>query len=455
MGEIMNNQKRCVLFLSFLMLFSTIDLYSIKKSSDSIEETEDTFYQKCKKFCQSDTGQAVILGTVLVGAFCLAAYIEAKNHKPYGFKTSKGEPKSPLDKILDEMKKAEEKVKQQEELAKQQEELELKKAMTPPTVTFDDIGGYEGVKVELRDCVHMFNSTAKYKALGIDKIPHVIFHGPPGTGKTMFASAVAGEARVPFIATSGSDLRAKYYGESTERVGEIFKKARDLSVESGKKVVLFIDEIDSIGQSRNSVTGNSSQDYRASLNKLLTEVDGSQQKTNSDDPQGEVFVIGATNSLEILDPALLRPGRFNRQIFMGLPSESDRRIILDKYKQYPLASNVDLDVIAKSTDGFSGAALSNLLLESAFRAARNDQDVISLENVNEALAKYKESKETKSDGSKKSGNPRGSVNFDKLFSKESIGQVKEFLSNLFKNQNNSSDIGDLDFDDIPEDNDVD
>jgi cell division protease FtsH len=290
--------------------------------------------------------------------------------------------------------------------------------------------------------------------LGIDKIPHVIFHGPPGTGKTMFASAVAGEAGIPFVATSGSDLRAKYYGESTERIGEIFKKARDLSVRSGKKVVLFIDEIDSLGQNRNSVTGNDSQDYRASLNKLLTEVDGSQQKVSSD-PQGEVFIIGATNSLEILDPALLRPGRFNRQIFMGLPTESDRKIILDKYKQYPLAPNVDLDVIAQNTDGFSGAALSNLLLESAFRAARNDQDTISLENVNEALARYKESKATKSDGSSKSDESEGSTNFDKLFSKESIGQVKEFLSNLFKKQNNNSDTGDLDFDDISEDGDVD
>jgi hypothetical protein len=124
MGEIMNNQKKCVLFLSFLMLFSTIDLYSIKKSSDSIEETEETFYEKCKKFCQSDRGKAIILGAAVVGVVCLTAYLEAKNYKPYNFKTSKDEPKSPLDKILDEMKKAEEKVKQQEELAKQQEELE-------------------------------------------------------------------------------------------------------------------------------------------------------------------------------------------------------------------------------------------------------------------------------------------------------------------------------------------
>ena len=244
-----------------------------------------------------------------------------------------------------------------------------------PKTTFKDVAGIDSEKQELAEIVDFLKNKDKYKNLGARVPRGVLLSGQPGTGKTLLARAIAGEANVPFFAASGSDFSGIIVGLGVAKIKEIFEMAK-----RNAPCILFIDEIDAIGQKRSTHSYND-QDREQTLNQLLIEMDGFANDTG-------IIVIGATNRVDMLDQALLRPGRFDRQVYIELPDMSGRREILDLYaKKVKIASDVNLQDIARGTTGFSGADLENLLNEAALHAVRNGRKEITPDDVEEARDK--------------------------------------------------------------------
>jgi cell division protease FtsH len=239
---------------------------------------------------------------------------------------------------------------------------------------FDDVAGIEEAKEELQEVVTFLKKPERFNAIGA-KIPRgVLLIGPPGTGKTMLAKAIAGEAGVPFFSISGSEFVEMFVGVGASRVRDLFKKAKENS-----PCIVFIDEIDAVGRQRGAGIGGGNDEREQTLNQLLTEMDGFEGNSG-------VIVIAATNRPDVLDSALLRPGRFDRQVTVDLPSYKGRLGILQVHaRNKKLDEEVALDMIARRTPGFSGADLANLLNEAAILTARRRKDTIGNLEVNDAI----------------------------------------------------------------------
>ena len=245
---------------------------------------------------------------------------------------------------------------------------------TKATVTFFDVAGVPEAKEELEEVVEFLKYPERFQALGA-KIPSgVLLVGPPGTGKTLLARAVAGEAGVPFFSISGSEFVEMFVGVGASRVRDLFEQAKRHA-----PCIIFVDEIDAVGRHRGAGLGGGHDEREQTLNQILVEMDGFDSATN-------VIVIAATNRPDILDPALLRPGRFDRRVILDSPDIRGRTAILDVHaKGKPIEKNIDLADIAKQTPGFSGADLANLINEAALMAARNNQESINYENLTESI----------------------------------------------------------------------
>ena len=243
-------------------------------------------------------------------------------------------------------------------------------------VTFQDVAGADEEKEELQEVVDFLRSPDKYKQIGA-RIPHgMLLVGPPGTGKTLLARAVAGEAGVQFLSISGSDFVEMYVGVGASRVRDLFEQAKKVA-----PAIIFIDEIDAVGRKRGSGLGGGHDEKEQTLNQLLVEMDGFGRTDG-------VIVLAATNRPDILDPALLRPGRFDRQIYVGTPDSKGREEILKVHaKNKRLDDAVDLHSVAMATTGFTGADLSNLLNEAAIMAAKDNRPVLTMDDLNEAMMK--------------------------------------------------------------------
>lgn len=251
--------------------------------------------------------------------------------------------------------------------------------------TFADVAGADEEKEELREIVEFLKNPKKYNELGARIPKGVLLVGPPGTGKTLLARAVAGEAGVPFFSISGSDFVEMFVGVGASRVRDLFDKAK-----KNHPCIIFIDEIDAVGRQRGAGLGGGHDEREQTLNQLLVEMDGFGANEG-------VIMIAATNRPDILDPALMRPGRFDRQVMVGYPDVRGREDILRVHaKGKPLAPDVDLSTIAKSTAGFTGADLENLLNEAALLAARKDHKSITMEEIEEATIKVVVGTEKKS-----------------------------------------------------------
>ena len=252
-------------------------------------------------------------------------------------------------------------------------------------VTFQDVAGADEEKEELSEIVEFLRDPDRFKQLGA-KIPKgVLLVGPPGTGKTLLARAVAGEANVAFLSISGSDFVELYVGVGASRVRDLFEQAKRVA-----PAIVFIDEIDAVGRQRGAGLGGGHDEREQTLNQLLVEMDGFSANEG-------VIVIAATNRKDILDPALLRPGRFDRQIYVGAPDWRGRLAILQVHaRKKPLADNVDLPAVAKATAGFTGADLANLLNEGALLAARRGKAAISQQDLETAMIKVIAGPEKKS-----------------------------------------------------------
>ncbi len=243
-------------------------------------------------------------------------------------------------------------------------------------VTFEDVAGVDEEKQELQEVVDFLRDPEKFTAIGA-RIPHgILLSGPPGTGKTLLARAVAGEADVQFLSISGSDFMEMYVGVGASRVRDLFDQAKKVA-----PAIIFIDEIDAVGRKRGSGLGGGHDEREQTLNQLLVEMDGFSRTEG-------VIVLAATNRVDILDPALLRPGRFDRQIHVGAPDAKGREEILKVHaKGKRLDDSVNLHTIALATAGFTGADLSNLLNEAAILAARDDRPVLAMHDINDAMMK--------------------------------------------------------------------
>lgn len=249
-----------------------------------------------------------------------------------------------------------------------------KKNSKNPFVSLNHVAGNTEAKSMLEDVISFIKEPDKYASVGARMPKGVLLYGPPGTGKTLLAKAVAGEANVPFYAMSGSDFVQMYVGVGASRIRSLFQKAK-----KSEKAVIFIDEIDAIGKKRSRGNSSSNDERDQTLNALLTEMSGFHENSG-------IIVIGATNRLDTLDEALLRPGRFDRQIEIGLPDVNSRKKILSLHaKEKPLAKDIDLDSLSKSTVYFSGAMLENLLNEAAIYAANDKQPTILKEHVEKAF----------------------------------------------------------------------
>ena len=253
------------------------------------------------------------------------------------------------------------------------------------SVTFQDVAGADEEKEELSEIVEFLRDPDRFKQLGA-KIPKgVLLVGPPGTGKTLLARAVAGEANVAFLSISGSDFVELYVGVGASRVRDLFEQAKRVA-----PAIVFIDEIDAVGRQRGAGLGGGHDEREQTLNQLLVEMDGFSANEG-------VIVIAATNRKDILDPALLRPGRFDRQIYVGAPDWRGRLAILQVHaRKKPLADNVDLPAVAKATAGFTGADLANLLNEGALLAARRGKAAISQQDLEPSMIKVIAGPEKKS-----------------------------------------------------------
>ena len=254
-----------------------------------------------------------------------------------------------------------------------------------PKVTFSDVAGAEEAKEELEEIKEFLKSPEKFNDLGAKIHKGVLLVGPPGTGKTLLARAVAGESNVPFYSISGSDFVEMFVGVGASRVRDLFKKAKDSS-----PAIIFIDEIDAVGRMRGAGLGGGHDEREQTLNQLLVEMDGFESN------QG-VILMAATNRPDVLDPALLRPGRFDRQVIVDRPDLDGRTQILKVHsKGKPLAKNIDLKTIAKQTPGFTGADLANLLNESALLAARKSKKTISNTDIENSIDRVLAGPEKKS-----------------------------------------------------------
>ncbi|HEX6420352.1 MAG TPA: ATP-dependent zinc metalloprotease FtsH [Acidimicrobiales bacterium] len=232
-----------------------------------------------------------------------------------------------------------------------------------PGTTFADVAGYEGVKQEIREVVDFLKHPERFAEIGARIPKGVLLVGPPGTGKTLIARAVAGEAGVPFLSVTGSDFMEMFVGVGASRVRDLFQSARKMG-----RAIIFVDEIDSIGRKRGAGLGGGHDEREQTLNQMLSEMDGFEATEG-------IVMMAATNRPDILDPALLRPGRFDRQVVVPLPELDERRAILDVHcKGKRLAPDVDLDVVARGTPGMSGADLANLVNEAALFAVRSGQE---------------------------------------------------------------------------------
>ncbi|TME17083.1 MAG: ATP-dependent metallopeptidase FtsH/Yme1/Tma family protein [Chloroflexi bacterium] len=254
-----------------------------------------------------------------------------------------------------------------------------------PAVTFSDVAGVEEAKQELTEIVEFLKYPEKFVALGARIPKGVLLVGPPGTGKTLLSKAVAGEAGVPFFSISGSEFVEMFVGVGASRVRDLFDQAKKNS-----PCIVFVDEIDAVGRQRGAGLGGGHDEREQTLNQLLVEMDGFDTNTH-------VIVIAATNRPDVLDPALLRPGRFDRHVTLDRPDIKGRRAILEVHaRNKPLDSTVDLDVLARQTPGFSGADLSNLINEAAILAARANKKVIGMDELEEAIARVIAGPEKKS-----------------------------------------------------------
>ena len=252
-------------------------------------------------------------------------------------------------------------------------------------VTFDDVAGADEEKAELQEVVDFLKNPEKYTRLGARIPKGILLVGPPGTGKTLIAKAVAGEAGVHFLSISGSDFVELYVGVGASRVRDLFEQAKKQA-----PAIIFIDEIDAVGRQRGAGLGGGHDEREQTLNQLLVEMDGFKSSEG-------VIVMAATNRVDILDSALLRPGRFDRQVYVGAPDAKGRAAILRVHaRNKPLADNVDLDTIAKETAGFTGADLQNLLNEAALRAAKLGRPFIRMEDLEESMIKVIAGPEKKS-----------------------------------------------------------
>ena len=254
-----------------------------------------------------------------------------------------------------------------------------------PSITFEDVAGVDEAKQELREVVEFLKSREKFEALGA-RIPRgILLIGPPGTGKTLMARAVAGEAEVPFYSISGSEFVEMFVGVGASRVRDLFDQAK-----RNAPCIIFVDEIDAVGRHRGAGLGGSHDEREQTLNQILVEMDGFETNTS-------VIVLAATNRPDILDPALLRPGRFDRRVVLDLPDIAGRTDVLKVHsKGKPLAKSVDLEVLAKATPGFSGADLSNLINEAAILAARREKKAIGMEELEESIDRVLAGPERKS-----------------------------------------------------------
>jgi cell division protease FtsH len=245
-----------------------------------------------------------------------------------------------------------------------------------PKLTFNDVAGEEESKAELEEVVQYLKNPAKFHSIGARLPRGILLVGPPGTGKTLLAKAVAGEANVPFFSVSASEFVEMFVGVGASRVRDLFEKAK-----TNSPAIIFVDELDAVGRQRFAGVGGGNDEREQTLNQLLVEMDGF-------DPQQDVIVIAATNRPDVLDPALLRPGRFDRQVTVGLPDKRGREAILKIHTRgIPVDPNLDLALIASATPGFAGADLANLVNEAALLAARRDKQVVEKEDFDLALDK--------------------------------------------------------------------
>ena len=256
---------------------------------------------------------------------------------------------------------------------------------THKKVTFADVAGVDEVKEELEEVVGFLKDPRKFSSLGARIPKGVLLYGPPGCGKTLLARAVAGEAGVPFFSISGSDFVEMFVGVGASRVRDLFEQAK-----KHNPCIIFIDEIDAVGRQRGAGLGGGHDEREQTLNQLLVEMDGFSNNEG-------IIVMAATNRPDILDPALLRPGRFDREITVDAPDVLGRRQILDVHaKDKPLAKDVDLDVVARRTPGFTGADLANVLNEAALLAARHNKKKIDMEELEQAVERVIAGPEKKS-----------------------------------------------------------
>jgi len=252
-------------------------------------------------------------------------------------------------------------------------------------ITFKDVAGLKESKEELMEIVEFLKHPAKFRSLGAEIPKGVLLMGPPGTGKTLIAKAVAGEAGVPFFSISASEFVEMFVGVGASRVRDLFQKAKRNSPS-----VIFIDEMDAVGRQRGAGLGGSHDEREQTLNQILVEMDGFET-------DGRVIVLAATNRPDVLDPALLRPGRFDRRVILPLPDKKEREDILKIHsKNKPMAKNVDLAKIARATSGLSGADLRNIVNESSIFAARRNQKEITQQNLQESIEKVMLGPEKKS-----------------------------------------------------------
>ena len=242
-----------------------------------------------------------------------------------------------------------------------------------PRTTFSDVAGYQGVKQEISEVVDFLKSSARFRDIGARVPKGVLLVGPPGTGKTLLARAVAGEAGVPFLSVSGSDFMEMFVGVGASRVRDLFQTARKQA-----PAIIFVDEIDSIGRKRGAGLGGGHDEREQTLNQMLSEMDGF-------DPTEGVVIMAATNRPDILDPALLRPGRFDRQIVVPLPDLEERLPILQVHcRDKRISEDVDLMIVARGTPGMSGAELANLVNEAALHAVRRGSQWIQIRDFDAA-----------------------------------------------------------------------
>ena len=254
-----------------------------------------------------------------------------------------------------------------------------------PAVTFNDVAGVEEAKQELTEIVEFLKFPEKFTALGARIPKGVLMVGPPGTGKTLLSKAVAGEAGVPFFSISGSEFVEMFVGVGASRVRDLFDQAK-----RNAPCIVFVDEIDAVGRQRGAGLGGSHDEREQTLNQILVEMDGFDTNTN-------VIVVAATNRPDVLDPALLRPGRFDRQVILDRPDIRGRKAVLEVHaKGKPLEKNVSLETLAKQTPGFSGADLMNLLNEAAILAARRNKKSIGMGELEEAIDRVVAGPERKS-----------------------------------------------------------